>query len=409
MRIVFLNQFFWPDTAATGQLMADVCRAIAAQEGEPIAICGGSDYGVQDTIAPPPARVLRSSLVPFSRSPLLRLLSYGSYVAGSVWNSYRIKRPDVVVTMTTPPLLSVLGRMIKLTRGCQHYIWEMDIYPDIAVDLEVLHRDSIVAGLIGFLADWSRRNADGIIALGDDMKARLIARGIPEDRIYVAENWADGSEIAPQSFPEGPFVVHYSGNFGLAHDVETIAGAMDRLRNDSRFSFVFAGGGPRREYLKNYCKEHGIENVTFRPYCTRRELGSSLAEGHVGLVTQLPQTSGSVVPSKIYGIMAAGRPLLYIGPPDTTAAQKIERYDCGWRVDPGDIDGLVHLLYRLQADQDSVRKAGQRGREAFEQHHDLPIAVQRIINFLGLSQPDANAYSVGRDNVPALALSDVDR
>lgn len=409
MQIAFLNQFFWPDTAATGQLASDVCRAIGSERVKVTAICGGSDYGVRDTTAQPPARILRTRAVSFSRSPLHRLLSYGSFIAGAVWNSYRIERPDVIVTMTTPPLLSVLGRMVKLMRGCQHYIWEMDVYPDIAVDVEILGRNSMLATLIGFFADWSRRHADGIIAIGDDMKTRLIARGIPEDRIFVAENWADGNEIRPQPFPDGPFVVHYSGNFGLAHDADTITGALDRLRNDSRFHFVFAGSGVRREHLKNHCQEHGIENVTFRPFCTRRELGSSLAEGHVGLVTQLPQTSGSVVPSKIYGIMAAGRPLLYIGPPDTTPAQKIEQYDCGWRVDPGDIDGLVHLLHRLQANQESVHKAGQRGREAFEQHHDLPIAVQRIINLLGLSQPDAITYPVGRDNVPALAVSDAHR
>lgn len=406
MQITFLNQFFWPDTAATGQLVGDVCRAIGAERARTTAICGGSGYGVQDTTAPPPSRILRASLVPFSRSPLLRLLSYGSFIAGSVWNSYRIKRPDIVVTLTTPPLLSVLGRMIKLMRGCQHYIWEMDVYPDIAVDLEVLARDSVLTSLVGLFADWSRRNADGIIVLGDDMKARLIARGIPEDRIFVAENWADGSEITPQPFPEGPFVVHYSGNFGLAHDVETIAGVIDRLRNDGRFQFVFAGGGPRREYLKKFCQDRGIENVAFRPYCSRRELGASLAEGHVGLVTQLPQTSGSVVPSKTYGIMAAGRPVLYIGPPDTTPAQNIRRYGCGWRIDPGDISGLVNLLKFLEADREAVRSAGIKSREAFEQHYDLPIGVQRIINILGLNLPDADPYLLRHHDISALAVSD---
>jgi colanic acid biosynthesis glycosyl transferase WcaI len=409
MRITFLNQFFWPDTAATGQLLADLCRAIAAEQGEATAICGGSVYGVPDTTAPPRARILRASLVPFSRSPLHRLFSYGSFVAGAVWNSYRIKRPDIILTLTTPPLISVLGRMIKLMRGCRHYIWEMDVYPDIAVDLEVLDRDSMLTGIIGLLADWSRRNADGVIVLGDDMKARLIARGIPEDRIFVAENWADGSEITPRPFREGPFVVHYSGTLGLAHDVDTIAGAMDCLRNDSRFHFVFAGGGARREYLKNYCQERGIKNVTFRPYCSRGELGASLAEGHVGLVTQLPQTSGSIVPSKTYGIMAAGRPVLYIGPSDTTPARNIRSYGCGWRIDTGDIGGLVHLLRRLEIDREAVQNAGRRSREAFEQHYDLPIGVQRIINILGLSLPDAPPYLFGRDNIPALAVSDTPR
>lgn len=409
MQVTVLNQFFWPDTAPTGQLLADLCRVLDGQGVKIIAICGNSDYGIQDTTLPPPARILRVGVIRFSRGRLGRLLSYGSFLVGAVWSSYCTERSDIILTLTTPPLISVLGRMIKLMRGCQHYIWEMDVYPDIAVDLEVLGRDSMLTCIMGLLADWSRRNADGIIALGDEMKARLIARGIPEDRIFVAENWADGREITPLPFPEGPFVVHYSGTLGLAHDTDTIAGAMDRLRDDARFHFVFAGGGARRERISRYCQERGIQNVTFRPYCSRCELGSNLGQGHVGLVTQLPQTSGSLVPSKIYGIMAAGRPFLYIGPPDTSPAQKIARYGCGWRVDPGDIDGLVHLLQRLESDRESVRNAGQRGREAFEQNHDLPIGVQRIANILGLSHPNVQSHSTGRDNIPALAVSDPGR
>jgi glycosyltransferase involved in cell wall biosynthesis len=411
MHIAFLNQFFWPDTAATGQLLADLSRAIGAEESgvKTTVICGKSDYGIQDTTSPPPSRILRAGCLRFSRGVLGRLLSYGSFIAGAVWNSYRIERPDIIITLTTPPLISVLGRMIKLMRDCEHYIWEMDVYPDIAVDLEVLRRDSMLTSVIGIFADWSRRHADGIIVLGDDMKARLIARGIPEDRIFVAENWANGSEITPRPFPEGRFVVHYSGTLGLVHDIDTIAGAMNRLRNDPRFCFTFAGGGARREYLENYCQEHGIKNVIFRPYCSRDELGSSLSEGHIGLVTQLPQTCGSVVPSKTYGIMAAGRPILYVGPSDATPARIIDHHSCGWRIDPSDVNGLVRLLEHLEVNRELVYNAGSNGRQAFEQHYDVRIGVRRIINILGVKLPHVLSDHSRRDSIPAFVVSDTSR
>jgi colanic acid biosynthesis glycosyl transferase WcaI len=411
MKITFLNQFFWPDTAATGQLLADLCRFIGADDTliKTTVICGNSDYGTKDTTSPPPSRILRIGSLRFSRGLVSRLFSYGSFLAGAVWDSYRIERPDIIVTMTTPPLLSVLGRMIKLMRGCEHYIWEMDVYPDIAVDLEVLHRDSMLTCVIGFFADWSRRNADGIIVLGDEMKARLIAKGIPEERIFVAENWADGSAITPRPFPQGPFVVHYSGTLGLIHDVDTIAGAMHRLRNDARFHFTFAGGGARRAYLENYCRQQGIDNVAFHPYCSRSGLGSSLTEGHIGLVTQLPQTCGSVVPSKTYGIMAAGRPVLYIGPPDATPARIVDDYSCGWRIDPNDVDGLVHLLERLAANRELVENAGSNARHAFDQNYDAHIGVRRIASILCVKDPNALPDHSGRDSVPAFAVSDTRR
>ena len=123
------------------------------------------------------------------------------------------------------------------------------------------------------------------------MKARLVARGIPEHKILVAENWADGCEIRPAPFKDGPLVVHYSGTFGFAHEEDTIVAVMRQLREDSRFRFVFAGGGARREALEEFCRAEGIGTAEFRPYATRSELGPSLADGHVGLVTQMPGDS----------------------------------------------------------------------------------------------------------------------
>jgi len=403
MHIVLLNQFFWPDTAATGQLLTDLGRFVGSDATHTTAICSQPSYGIEDSTVKPPVRILRSKSSRFSRSTAGRLLSYGSFLTWAVWNGYRIGRPDILLTLTTPPLIAVLGRMIKLMRGCRHYIWEMDVYPDIAIDLGVLKRDSMLAGVVGLLADWSRRNADGIIVLGDDMKARLIARGIPEERIFVAENWADGQEISPQVFPEGPFVVHYSGTLGLAHEIDTIIGAIDYFQLDPRFRFVFAGGGARWGMLKKYCHDQGYTNVAFRTYCPRGELGSSLAEGHVGLITQLPQTCGSIVPSKTYGIMAAGRPILYIGPPDTTPARIIDRHKCGWRIDCGDIGGLVRLLERLRADRPLIEDAGRNAREALELHYDLPIGVQRILSVLGIGQTYVPVHLSGQRGVPAVS------
>ena len=384
MRLLIINQFFWPDTAPTGRFLLDVVRAVEAQQIQITAICGASDYGTTDDTPCPPVRILRPSGTHFSRDVVGRILSYGSFLAGAFIAGFRVGRPDTVVTLTTPPLTSVFGRILKLSRGCRHFIWEMDVYPDIAVELGTLKRRSTLTYFIGALADWSRRNADGIIVLGEEMKARLIARDIPEHKIHVAENWAEGTEITPGPFPDGPLVLHYSGNFGLAHETETISAVVTHFANDLRFQFVFAGGGVGRQRLETYCREQGIANALFRPYASRAELGSSLAQGHLGLVTQLPQTCGSIVPSKTYGIMAAGRPLLYIGPREATPARIIERYQCGWQVNPGDAATLTSLLERLNSERNLILEAGARARQAFEIHYDRPVAAARIVKILGL-------------------------
>jgi len=265
----------------------------------------------------------------------------------------------------------------------------MDLYPDIAVDLKVLRPRSLTTRLIGWLADFSRKRADGIIALGDDMKARLVARGIPEEKIVVAENWADGDEITPHPFQRGPLVVHYSGTFGLAHEQHTVREGMRKLRGNRSFRFVFVGGGACHSVLEQFCQTHDVDTAEFRPYSKRCDLSTNLAEGHVGLVTQITETLGAIVPSKVYGIMAAGRPILYIGPCGSTPARIIEQHGCGWRIDPGDSGSLVRLLRELEQNRELVREAGVRARDAFEKHYDKSIGVGRLLSILGLSEPAA--------------------
>src|ERR1700722_19284311 len=153
LHLLVINQFFWPDMAPTGQLLLDVTRAVEGEQNSTTAICGAPDYGATDETAAPPVRILRSRLVRFSRRALGRILSYASFLIGAVWNGFRIGRPDVIVTLTTPPLTSVLGRLLKLSRGCRHFIWEMDVYPDIAVDIGALKAGSLLTCLIGALPD----------------------------------------------------------------------------------------------------------------------------------------------------------------------------------------------------------------------------------------------------------------
>jgi len=386
MQVLLINQFFWPDSAATGQLLTDVARDIDPDLHEVTVLCGHSSYGRIDDGSPPPVKIVQCGGATFNRGRLRRVVSYASFLVSAAIRGMRASKPELVVTLTTPPLISLLGTLLKTARGSRHFIWEMDVYPDIAVDLNVLKQKSFVTKFVGVLADLSRRRADGIIALGAEMKSRLVARGIPERKIVVAENWADGNEIVPAAFPEGPLVVHYSGTLGLAHELHTIAEAMRQLRDHNHFRFVFVGGGARRPELEKFCREQQINNAEFRSYVGRCDLSQSLAEGHVGLVTQFPETIGSVVPSKTYGIMAAGRPMLYVGPESTTPSLILQRHDCGWRVESGDVQGMVILLKRLELDRSLVREAGARARRAFEGYYDRTIGVARILSILGLSE-----------------------
>jgi glycosyltransferase involved in cell wall biosynthesis len=395
MYILAMNQFFWPDTAATGQFLADVTSAIDPTLHLVTVLCGTPDYGAIDAARPPAVNIVRLGSATFSRRRGGRLVSYASFFAAAALRSVMGPKPAIVLTLTTPPLISVLGTILKRLRGSRHVIWEMDMYPDVAVDLNVLKARSFVTRLIGTFADFSRKRADAIIVLGQDMKDRLVARGIPQGKIFIAENWADGCEIWPNPFKEGPLVVHYSGTFGLAHDEDTIAATLWQLRGDNRFRFIFSGGGARRRRFEEFCRAEQIDNVEFQPYVKRSDLSRSFAEGHLGLVTQKSDTVGSVVPSKVYGIMAAGRPVLYIGPEGTTPARIIQQFECGWRIEPGDAAGLVRLLDNVERNRLLLANAGTRARGAFEKHYDKPIGVRRVLSILGVSDTSTSSMMVG--------------
>jgi len=395
MRILLLNQFFYPDSAATSQLLADLARCLASQGHSVRVICGSSSYAEPDSLNAPAVEIARTPDLPFGRALLARTFSYTSLCAGALYLGLLGPRPDLILTLTTPPSLSVIGSLLKTVFRARHFIWEMDLYPDIAVDLDVPHPRSWFTRLMGASFDEARRRADGIIVLGEDMKARLIARGIPEHKIHVAENWADGREIVPLPFPSGPLVIHYSGNLGLAHDIETIMGALVHFAGDPRVRFTFAGGGPRRAHLESFCRDRNLRNVAFEPYSSRAALGQSLGSGHIGLVTQLPETCGSVVPSKTYGIMAAGRPVLCIGPRGATPAAIIQKHRCGWQIDPGDVPALIALFEHLSENRSLIRETRARARQAFDQNYDLPIGVARIAAILGIQNLTSQLSAVG--------------
>ncbi len=403
MKVLLLNQFFWPDSSATSQLLTDLARGLVAEGHEITAISSGAG-GYAVASAPsgaPEVRNLRVQALPFGRSRVGRLLSYFSFYLLAAMRGLSLPRQDVIVTLTTPPLLPLLGTLLKAVRGSRHVLWEMDMYPDVATDLGYFARGGVADRIVGRLADTSRRNADQIIALGECMRDRLLARHIPSERITVADNWADGRAITPlpRLGDRSELVLLYSGNLGLAHDLRTIADAMTALGADSRFRFIFVGSGGRRAELAAIVAAQDLGGVELRPYVQRESLSESLAGGDIGLVTQRDECCGSVVPSKVYGLMAAGRPILFIGPRAATPARIIERFGCGWHIPVGESTQLVALLDHLAAHPDEVAAAGARARQALLDHFDLSHGVARILAVLHAASPAIRPTAVHASDV----------
>jgi len=387
VRILLINQFFWPDSAATSQFLTDVARRLEEDGHEVFVIASQSGYAPQDEDNPPGASIHRVKGAPFGWGVIGRILSYASFFVGCALRGLKLPRPDVVLTLTTPPLISLVGTLIKAVRRSRHFIWEMDVYPEVATDIGFFKRGGVLEATVGMLADFSHSRSDGVIALGECMRQRLVSRGLPPEKIHVAENWADGNLVHPlaRQSKNDKLVVLYSGNLGLAHDIETVSEAIKELELDARFRFVFAGNGPKRRAFEEKCEAQKIKSVEFCGYTERGNLGESLARGDIGLVTQRAECLGSVVPSKVYSLLAAGRPILFIGPQGATPAEIIRHYDCGWHIQNGDVPGLVRLLRQLSIDRALVHRSGDRARQAFLNNYDRDSGVSRICKLIGAS------------------------
>ncbi len=291
---------------------------------------------------------------------------------------------DVIVAKTDPPLISVVAWFAARLRGARLVNWLQDLFPEVAEELGVLRGTLWVSPLVR-LRDRSLRAAQTNVVLGERMRQRLIAHGIAPDSLRVIPNWADGGQIHPVTPEEnalreswgvaGKFVVGYSGNLGRAHEFDTMLGAMKRFRGDDRVVFVLIGGGVGMAALARAVAAAGLPNVRFFPYQPRERLSESLSVADVHLISLRPQLEGLIVPSKIYGILAAGRPTVFIGDADGEVARLIAECRVGFTVPVGGVERLAECLRWLKDDPSLAEKMGRRARVCFERRYDVRHGV----------------------------------
>jgi glycosyltransferase involved in cell wall biosynthesis len=380
MRIVLLNQYYAPAEAATAQFVADLGQRLASEGHRVSVVCSRRSYPDPSCVYPETETingvfVRRTWTTGFGRNGRLgRMTDYLSFMIGASRVLALHREADVLVSLTSPPLVATLGLAAARLQGVPLLCWVMDIYPELAFELGVLSRRSPTGRLLSGLADFTLRRAQGVIALGETMADRLRAAGVP--RVTVVHNWADGDAIRPRPAAghalrhawgwKDRFVVLYSGNLGLVHEFDTVLGAAERLRDENRVLFAFVGDGPRRAYVKREVARRGLGNVEFRPHVARDDLGQSLTAGDVHLVTLREGLAGLVVPSKIYGILAAGRPTLYVGPCEGEVDAIMREGGCGVRVAVGDSAELTAGIRRYLLDEERCNEDGRRARDLFD-------------------------------------------
>jgi len=402
VNVLFINQFFHPDLAATAQIETDLAVDLAAAGVEVTAVAGRGSYLGGETL---PAReawrgveIVRLAATSLGKRTLAhRALDYGSFYASAALALARLPRHDAVVALTTPPLIAAAGLVAKAVKGSRLVYWVQDLYPEVAIAFGALAPRSAAARAMQATSRRVLRASDRVVVLGEAMRDRAVAAGAAPERVAVIPNWADGEAVKPVAHAENPLraelaggascLVMYSGNIGRGHDVETLVGAARLLRDRADIAFLFLGDGAKRLELQLAARD--LPNVRLGPYQPRDRLAASLSAADMHLVSLSPGLAGLLEPSKLYGIMAAGRPALFVGPASTEVARTIEREGCGRVLANGDSRGLAAAIASLAGDAPTRDHMGRRGREALVARYDRRVATSRFRELLlGLAGPD---------------------
>jgi glycosyltransferase involved in cell wall biosynthesis len=419
-RLLFVNQYYWPDHASTAQHLTDLAEALAEQGHEVHVLCAQGSY--RGATERPPAEEVHNGVqihrVPATslgrRSTLRRMTDYLSFYARALARALTLPRFDVIVTLTTPPLIGLVGTILRRWKRTRHVYWSMDLHPDASLALGRMSRRHPVVAALAWLSDTVYRHADKVVVLGPYMGDRIAAKRVRDERIITIPVWSRRDEIFPVPRSGHPlrealgltdsFVAMYSGNLGLAHSFDEIVGAARELRDCSEIVFLIVGDGPRLDEVRAVQQAENLTNVRFLDSFPRDQLHLSLTVADLHLISLRAETSGIVVPGKLYGAMASGRPTVFIGPDHCESADTVRQAECGLTLRLGDTAGLVEALTRLAADPELAEQMGRRGRAAFLAHHEKTLCCARWNAAIAdlLAQPRTARTSVLPPPAPTL-------
>jgi glycosyltransferase involved in cell wall biosynthesis len=387
-RILVLNQYYWPGVEATAHLLTELCEALA--EDYDVEVVTGVLHGHEDAPREDEhngVRIVRVSSTSYERSELgRRAVNYFSYLGAALAYTLRGPKPDLVLCMTDPPIVGDVGVTVGRRFGAPVLVISQDVFPEIATELGRLRNPAVVRVLGALVGSYLRR-ADSVVAIGETMRERLEEKGAPPERLRVIPNWVDTRVITPQPRDnpwalqhglDSRFVVMHSGNVGHAQDLDSLVRAATFLRDRDDLSIVIAGFGARHAEMLELAERLEVEDtVRFLPYQQRERLPFSLSSADVHVVGLARGLAGYVVPSRLYGILSAGRPVIAAADEESETARLVREVGCGVVIPPGRPELLARTIREAADGVYDLSEMGRRGRAYVEEEADRLVAMER--------------------------------
>lgn len=403
-RLLIVCQLFYPELVSTGQTLTELAEQLAALGVDVEVLCGpptvlGRRKKVPKRLEHKGIRVRRVWGTRFPKLSLLgRVVNQVSFVISAflylLW--HRPKKP--ILVLTNPPFLAMACAVLRRLRLGPPYIYLVfDVYPDTAIHLGLLREEAWLTRLWERLNLSTYKRAAGIIVIGRCMRDVIVRKlsqgGLAVDgKLHHIPVWCDDEAIAftdagCQGLAEelgvkNKFVVGYFGNMGRFHDIETIMAAAERLRDEPDVVFLFVGDGHKKQWAVDRARERGLHNCKFHGYVAREQLGHLLHLADVGLVSLLEGQEGLSVPSKTFGLMAAGVPVLAVMSECSEIAQVVSEEACGQVIRPGDSLSLAEGILEYYRNKSKRQSAGQRSIDAIRNKynlHEVAVSYRQLI------------------------------
>jgi glycosyltransferase involved in cell wall biosynthesis len=362
MRILLLNQAFYPDVVSTAQHAADLAAALVDAGHEVTVVASRRAYDAPSRVFS--AReswrgvtVLRVFSTSLGKSALWRrAVDFASFLLACVVRLALLPRFDVVVAMTSPPLIASLAALFVRIKGGALVSWMMDLNPDEAIAAGALRHDSLAARGLARLLRFSLATSSAVVVLDRFMRDRIVSKGVPAGRVAILPPWAHADVVqydraGRERFRAahgltGKFVVMYSGNHSPCHPLDTVLEAARGLRAEADLAFVFIGGGSEFRKVEEFAQTHALPNVVRLPYQPLEALSASLSTADLHLVTMGDPYVGIVHPCKIHNILRLGIPCLYIGPAPSHVTDLAAYRDSVACIRHGDVEGVIAHIRR---------------------------------------------------------------
>jgi colanic acid biosynthesis glycosyl transferase WcaI len=400
-RLLVFNQYYWPGVEATAHLLSELCAALASDfdvtvvtgklQGQPDRVHREEHEGVE---------IVRVPSTAFDRSSLpLRALNYATYLLGSLRTGLTAAPPDVVLCMTDPPVIADVALVVARRFDAPLVVVSQDVFPEIAIELRRLENKLVIEVLRGLIRLYLQR-ADRVVAIGETMRRRLEDKGAAPERLRVIPNWVDSTALTPQPHDnewsrehgfEGRFLVMHSGNVGFAQNLDALVRATTFLRDLDRLTVAVVGEGSRRAELVALAELLETDAVRFLPYQPRSALSESLSAATIHVVGLAKGLSGYVVPSRLYGVLSVGRPVIVAADRDSETAQLVERVECGVVVPPGRPELLAAAIRKAYEGELPLEEMGERAREYVTKEADRTVAIDRYRRLLAELQAEGRA------------------